>query len=637
MSNSFKKFFLKSELFFLAIILAVPILILAEDEPIELDGPTLLPVAQLYITSDQNDIPVNSNFNVPIYINTQGKSINTVKIDLNFDPSKVSIVGSSGTGSILGILFESPVYNNENGMASITGIIPNGINTNSGLIATLTFKAISEGETTIYLNDYSSANLNDGVGSEVVLTLDNVTYHIIEQEQNICITNPEDPSCIIPTPTFCELNPTDPSCVVPTPTFCELYPTNPACVAPTLTFCELHPTNPACVAPTLTFCELHPSDPLCVDVVGDVNEDDNNEDQEETTDTGEETQLPGEVVSVITKDISKAVTNIKKEVVNTLNTEEGEITSQVITTAGATTGVVVGVATGLFANPLTLGELLLVPIRLWGLLLTALGIRKRNVPWGTVYDSVTKQPLDPAYVVLKDLEGNEIATSITDIDGRYGFLVLPGKYKLSANKTNYEFPSKKLAGQTNDELYNELYFDDVIEINEGGVITRNIPMDPLKFDWNEFAKKDKKLMKFFRKKDLWIARISLILFIIGFIISVIATLVDPSTYNIVISIVYIVLFVMKRTVLKPRPFGYIRQKETKGPLSFAILRAYYSSGSGEAVHKVADKNGKYYCLIPNGKYSLKVENKNVDGSYSPVGQFDNIEVKRGYINKKFDI
>jgi hypothetical protein len=279
----------------------------------------------------------------------------------------------------------------------------------------------------------------------------------------------------------------------------------------------------------------------------------------------------------------------------------------------------------------------MIPFRLWSLLLVALGIKKKNRPWGTVYDSVTKQPLDPAYVVLQDLDGKEIATSITDLDGRYGFLVPPGKYRMIANKTNYEFPSKKLAGKGSDELYQELYFSDIIEIQEGDVIAKNIPMDPIKFDWNEFAKKDQHLMKFFSKRDLIIARISDILFIFGFIITLISVIAIPASYNIAILVMYVVLFILKKTILKPRAFGHIRHKETKNPLSFAILRVFFAEGDTEVIHKVTDKTGKYYCLIPNGKYYTKIEKKNEDESYTLVHTSEPIEVKDGYINNKFEI
>ncbi len=353
------------------------------------------------------------------------------------------------------------------------------------------------------------------------------------------------------------------------------------------------------------------------------------------------TQVTAEQIFTDVKESFKNTVEVgkkaEKEIKRIIETPEGNATSKVITTTGAISGVAVSATTVLFANPLSFGELFLIPFRLWSLLLAALGIKKRNRPWGTVYDSITKQPLDPAYVILQDLNGNEVASSITDLDGRYGFLVPAGQYRMIAKKTNYSFPSTGLAGKSKDELYSELYFNEVINVEEGGVISRNIPMDPLKFDWNEFAKRDKNIMRFFNKRDLWIARVSNILFILGFIITVIAVIASPVFYNILILVVYLILLVLKRTVLKPRAYGYINSKETNNPLSFAIMRVFYAGSDNEVIHKVTDKTGKYYCLVPNGKYYTKIESKNNDQSYTLVHTSEPIEVKNGYIGEKFEI
>jgi hypothetical protein len=334
--------------------------------------------------------------------------------------------------------------------------------------------------------------------------------------------------------------------------------------------------------------------------------------------------------------VKQAIKDAITKTADVINTKTGDAVSKTVATAGAISGISMSIATAIFANPLTFSELFLIPLRLWSLLLAALGLKKRNRPWGTVYDSVTKQPLDPAYVVLQDMQGNEVATSITDIDGRYGFLVPAGMYRMIAHKTNYEFPSKNLLGKTGDELYQDLYFNEVLEITEGGVITKNIPLDPLNFDWNEFAKKEQGLMKFYSHRDVWFARISNILFWFGFTITTIAVIATPQTYNIITFAVYIVLLGLKRTVLKPRPFGTLKRRDGT-PLSFAIMRIYTVSGDREVAHKIADKTGKYYALIPNGMYYVKVEQKNPDASYTPVYTSTPIEVKNGYINKAFEI
>lgn len=364
-----------------------------------------------------------------------------------------------------------------------------------------------------------------------------------------------------------------------------------------------------------------------------INEEETNSDNNEEEKENISLAITQPVIEDITREIKEVIINIS----NGFKTETGKAISTAIATTGAIFGAYVSVATVLFTTPISFSEIVFIPIKLWGLLLAAFGLKRKNQPWGTVYDSVTKQPLDPAYVVLQDLNGNEVATSITDLDGRYGFLVPPGQYRIVANKTNYEFPSKKLFGKTSDELYHDLYFNEIIEIKEGDVITKNIPLDPVKFDWNEFAKKDQNLMKFFKRRDLLVARISNILFILGFIFSLIALIVSPVIYNFIILGIYIILLLLKRTVLKPRAYGDIKQKINNNPLSFAIMRVFFSQSGEEVIHKVADKTGKYYCLIPNGTYFTKIESKNADESYTLVHTSDPIEVTRGYINKKFEV
>jgi hypothetical protein len=311
-----------------------------------------------------------------------------------------------------------------------------------------------------------------------------------------------------------------------------------------------------------------------------------------------------------------------------------DITTKTITTISLIT-VITATA---FASPFTIPELLLIPTRLIGLLLIAFGWRKRNPPWGVVYDSVTKQPLDPAYVILKDLNGNDISSAITDLDGRYGFLAEPGFYTIKANKTNYIFPSQKLAGKTKDELYDNLYFGNQVEIKRNEIVTRNIPLDPIKFDWNEFAKKNKSLTKFYSRWDLILRRISDALYYIGFLTAIVAFFAAPYPYNTIILGMYILLLLLKILGVKPRPYGTVFDITEGSPLSFGILRIIDPASDREISHKITDKYGRYFCLIPKGKYYVKIEKKNYDGSYSLVYVSPDIDAsKKGIIKENFKI
>ena len=332
------------------------------------------------------------------------------------------------------------------------------------------------------------------------------------------------------------------------------------------------------------------------------------------------------------------VKEYSREVKKIIQTPEGSVITKIISTTGVGIGVATATSVFVFSSS-SVFELLLIPFRLLALLLAFVGLKKRKLPWGVVYDSITKQPLDPAYISLKNIFGKEVSSAISDLDGRYGFFTEPGIYRIVANKTNYVFPSVKMAGKTNDELYTNLYFGEDIEIkNLGDVIIKNIPMDPITFDWNEFAKKNKKIMKFYSQWDRLFYGFSNAFFIIGMGVAIVAFFAAPYPYNTIIAVVYAILLLLRVLGFKPRAYGFVIEKSTGAPLSFAILRIMDPASGREVTHKVTDAYGRYYCLIPSGIYYVKIEKKNMDESYSVIYTSNTINVsKKGIIKEKFSV
>jgi hypothetical protein len=343
------------------------------------------------------------------------------------------------------------------------------------------------------------------------------------------------------------------------------------------------------------------------------------------------------IPQIIAENIPPAVVQSLEKASKVINAPQVSVATKIFSTTGAIGGAVATTSV-LFFSPTSLFELLLFPLRLLGLLMASFGLKKKRIPWGVVYDSVTKQPLDPAYVVLKNFLGKDILSAITDLDGRYGFLPTQGIYKIFVNKTNYIFPSKKLLGENEDELYRDLYFGEDLQINAGQAIVKNIPLDPVKFDWNEFTKKDKKLMRFFSKWDLITRRISDLFFVLGFAIAIVAYIFAPYPYNTVILGMYLILSVLRILGLRPKPFGSVIEKSTGNPLSFAIIRILTPGTDREVSHKITDKYGRYLCFLPAGKYYLKIEKKNNDGSYGLVYTSKVIDLtKKGIIKERFKV
>lgn len=332
----------------------------------------------------------------------------------------------------------------------------------------------------------------------------------------------------------------------------------------------------------------------------------------------------------------ETVTQVVAEAREVLKDNRVAVATKAVATAGAVTGAAATVGT-LFLTPFTAAETFLIPLRIWTVLMSALGLRKRFKPWGTVYDSVTKQPLDPAYVMVYDLAGKMLNTSITDLNGRFGFLLPPGTYRIEAKKTNYLFPSAKLMGKSSDILYSNLYFgENFVTIGEGEVIARNIPLDPIGFDWNEYAKAQKGLTSVSSRKVL-LEKIQQGFFAAGFVVALIAFLLAPAPYNSIIFIAYLATLALRYIGFTPRSAGSVLEKGTNTPMPFAIVRVFSKTLGREITHRVTDKLGRYYCLVPEGVYTVSVEKKIGENEYQSVYTSEPFFAKKGIIKQSWQV
>jgi hypothetical protein len=264
-------------------------------------------------------------------------------------------------------------------------------------------------------------------------------------------------------------------------------------------------------------------------------------------------------------------------------------------------------------------------------LITGIFRKKKREPWGVVYDSVTKRPLDPAYVVAQDrMSKKSGGEAITDLDGRYGFILKPGEYVIVANKTHYRFPSKGLQGKTKDEFYDNLYFGESFAMNEGDVARYNIPLDPIEFDWNEFAKNKDQVFKVYSRRE----RVRLILFntlfFFGFIFSVFASYLAPTKLNVFMCIVYGAILVAQMVWKSRHKITQVLTKDGKS-VPFALVKVFLSGTKTMIKKVVADEFGKFYVLVPPGSYTITVEEKKPDATYTKVLETGVLELRKGVL------
>jgi 5-hydroxyisourate hydrolase-like protein (transthyretin family) len=315
-----------------------------------------------------------------------------------------------------------------------------------------------------------------------------------------------------------------------------------------------------------------------------------------------------------------------------------EVSIKAIIATVTTIGAAIVLASVLFLNPLARPEFILIPLRLWALLLTALGIRKKPVPWGTVYDAITKQPVDPVRVSLVDIEGKVVETSITDSAGRYGFAAAPGIYKVVLSKTNYLFPSHVIAQQNNmrDELYEKPYFGDYLPYDAAAPIEKNIPIDPVDFDTAAFAKKNGDLSVHYSRREAIAEQLFTTLFFTTFAVVVASLLVYPQMYNVIIFFLYIAAFVMRRQNKRAKQMGRIYDLYGK-PLAHVTMKVYSAVDNSLIKTTTTSRSGRYYLHLPQGLYYIRVERKTTDGLFVPVYSSPELMVRYGTLNKVFSI
>ncbi|MEK7122813.1 MAG: carboxypeptidase-like regulatory domain-containing protein, partial [Patescibacteria group bacterium] len=119
----------------------------------------------------------------------------------------------------------------------------------------------------------------------------------------------------------------------------------------------------------------------------------------------------------------------------------------VLQTAAAVTVPVVGVASPALVTNAMNWYYYLNHFFSW--LFSLLGLRKKRKPWGVVYNSVTKLPVDLVIVRLFE-KGTKrlVETQVTDKNGRFSFLAPPGEYSITATKNPLVYPQHLSTAQS---------------------------------------------------------------------------------------------------------------------------------------------------------------------------------------------
>lgn len=135
--------------------------------------------ATLSVSPTAGTFTLGSIFDVSILLDSQGEEINAVSAILKYPPDKLQLVSPSTGKSIISIWTSLPSFDNAKGEIKLQGVIPGGINVESGLVTKLTFRATGIGNSLLKFTDDSQVLLHDGIGTDSLEQVQNGIYKII--------------------------------------------------------------------------------------------------------------------------------------------------------------------------------------------------------------------------------------------------------------------------------------------------------------------------------------------------------------------------------------------------------------------------------------------------------------------------
>ncbi|MDP3963857.1 MAG: cohesin domain-containing protein [bacterium] len=157
-------------------------------------GASAAQTASLSFSPSTGSYYVGSTFDVTAVLDTHEETINTVELNITFPPDLLQVVKPAGGSSFIQSWFSPPAFSNAEGTLRLIGGIAGGIKTSSGLITTLTFRAVAPGDATLAILRTSKVLAHDGQGTDVLGTRGSALFAIrVRPPEGPEISSPTNP------------------------------------------------------------------------------------------------------------------------------------------------------------------------------------------------------------------------------------------------------------------------------------------------------------------------------------------------------------------------------------------------------------------------------------------------------------
>jgi len=258
------------------------------------------------------------------------------------------------------------------------------------------------------------------------------------------------------------------------------------------------------------------------------------------------------------------------------------------------------IGSGIVLRHLAFGLLLVAFLRLSYPAYAA--FKKRRSAFGIVFNRATDIPEALVSVSLRDLHGRIVRTAVTDKDGKYKIMAPKGEYFVEARKTGFIFPSTLIGRKARHHVYDNILPSTHILIKDYGVMTKNIPIDPVTGTGSS-------------RWWLWRPRLPKnVQYSLGFFGPLVAGGVlwlgfRTPGFSWVMYAIYL-LHVLDRLIsFKPAepPYGVIRDAVHKRPIEKAVVRIFDARFNKLLETQITSPKGRYAFVVNRGVYRIRIE------------------------------
>lgn len=251
--------------------------------------------------------------------------------------------------------------------------------------------------------------------------------------------------------------------------------------------------------------------------------------------------------------------------------------------------------------------------------------------WGVIYDSETLHPLPFAVVELVGANKRILEKRIADERGRYGFLTTPSSLyekgttvELEVQHEGYTFPSSHK--DTMDTLlYGNIYRGGAVAVQEGRLISYDVPMDPIEKPEAVRALKSPSVAvgvatAAMADAGLWI----------GLVTVPLAFVLSPNPFSLGVLFLFLGVTSLRLFGIAEHPYGTVADSSGVA-IPYALLTLHDDSGQRSAF-AVSDPRGRYVMSVNEGSYVLSVH---TPANVIPPRQIErSVTTRKGWITRK---